>query len=378
LLSLERLRCLSPGSSPSRTNGRIVELDGLRGFAALSVVFAHYVGEAAGGFHHLQIGWLGVNTFFVLSGFLIGGIILDQSHEAGFFRSFYFRRVTRIFPIYFVVFLSVIFLAHLTRGHAWSDQPFSAAIYATFTTNFAHVSQGLGSVWLRPTWTLAVEEQFYFLLPLLIVFTPRRHLLSILAGLWVLALLCRIMLMHINPTAAWELLPCRMDLLLAGVALAMVVRQYDLSKYLLPLRLNWAMCIVVMDVLALAGQDKFLLIVMGSASSIGIASFMLAAFYGAPEGRYVRAGWLRWFGQISYCLYLVHQPVNGLLHGLLLNESASVATLPAMAVTGLSFGLSVAIAAASWRWFEKPILSWASAENKKFLERERLAEPVPA
>jgi peptidoglycan/LPS O-acetylase OafA/YrhL len=378
LLSLGTLRSLSPAKSPSRTNGRIVELDGLRGFAALSVVFAHYIGEAAGGLHHLQIGWLGVNTFFVLSGFLIGGIILDQSHEAGFFRSFYFRRVTRIFPIYFLVFLSVIFLAYLTRGHAWSDQPFSAAVYATFTTNFAHVFQGLGSVWLRPTWTLAVEEQFYFLLPLLIVFTPKRYLLPVLAGLWLMALFCRVLLMHINPTAAWELLPCRMDLLLAGVALAIIVRRYDLSKYLLPLRLNWAMCIVVMDVLALAGRDKLLLIVMGSASSVGIASFMLAAFYGAPEARYVRARWLSWFGQISYCLYLVHQPVNGLMHGLLLNESARVATLPGIAVTGLSFGISVAIAAGSWRWLEKPILTWASAENRRFLERERLAAVAPA
>lgn len=355
---------------------RIPELDGLRGFAALLVVFAHYFGEANGGLEHLQVGWLGVNTFFVLSGFLIGGIILDQKQLPGFFRSFYFRRIARIFPIYFVVFLTVLLLASLTRGHNWSDQPFSASIYATFTTNFAHAIDGLGSVWLRPTWTLAVEEQFYLLLPLLICFTPRKFLLPSLLALWALSLAFRVALMDINATAAWELLPGRMDLLLAGVLLAIVYRRRDWSKHLLALRLTWAVCIVAMDLLALSGARDVLLIALGSASSIGIASFMLAAFYGAPEARYVRAAWLRWFGQISYCLYLVHQPINGLLHGLLLDEAASVASFSSLGVTALAFAVSVGISAASWRWFEKPILVWASRENEEFLQRQQLIRPA--
>jgi peptidoglycan/LPS O-acetylase OafA/YrhL len=357
--------------------GRIPELDGLRGFAALIVVLSHYFGEADHGFSHLQIGWLGVNTFFVLSGFLIGGIILDQGGEPGFLKSFYFRRVARIFPIYFVVFLSVIVLARLTQGHPWSDHPFSAAVYATFTTNFAQSIYGLGSVWLRPTWTLAVEEQFYLLLPFVILFTPRRILAPMLAGLWVAALGFRIGLMAGHPIAAWQMLPCRMDLLLGGVLLAMIYRKFDLSNHLLTLRLTWGCVIVMMDLLVLVDQRDVLLIVMGTATSIGVACFMLAAFYGAPEGRYVRASWLRWFGQISYCLYLVHQPVNGLLHGLLLNEAASIGSLSSVAVTVLAFGTSVAIAAMSWRWLEKPILDWAAAENRKFMQA-RLLRPVSA
>ncbi|HEY1961618.1 MAG TPA: acyltransferase [Rhizomicrobium sp.] len=362
----------------AKTSRRIPELDGLRGFAALIVVLSHYFGEAAHGLAHLQIGWLGVNTFFVLSGFLIGGIILDQGGKPGFLKSFYFRRVARIFPIYFAVFLSVILLANLTAGHRWSDQPFSAAVYATFTTNFAQSLYGLGSVWLRPTWTLAVEEQFYLLLPFVILFTPRRMLAPLLAGLWVAALAFRIALMDAHPIAAWQLLPCRMDLLLGGVMLAMIYRKLDLSSHLVWLRLTWGILIVALDLLVLADQRNVLLIVMGSATSIGIACFMLAAFYGAPEGRYVRAGWMRWFGQISYCLYLVHQPVNGLLHGLLLNEPASVGSLPSVAVTLLAFGVSVAVAAASWRWFEKPILAWAAAENRSFMQRARSLPTVSA
>ncbi len=357
---------------------RIPEFDGLRGFAALCVVVAHYFGEAEHGVHNLQIGWLGVNTFFVLSGFLIGGIILDQQHRPLFVTSFYFRRIARIFPIYFVVFLATIWLAHLTAGHLWSDQPFSAAVYATFTVNFAHSVFGLGSVWLRPTWTLAVEEQFYLVLPLLIMLTPRRLLVPSLVALWLIALACKIVLMDVNRTAAWELLPCRMDLLLAGVMLAIVYRSYDFSRYLLGLRLGWAVLIIFMDALVLLGHEATLLLVMGSASSIGIGAFMLAALYGAPEGRFCRPLWLRWFGQISYCLYLVHQPVNGLLHGLLLNESPSVGSVAGVAVTFMSFGVSVGLSVASWRWLEGPILRWAAIQDQKLLRPGPLEQPSAA
>jgi peptidoglycan/LPS O-acetylase OafA/YrhL len=87
----------------------------------------------------------------------------------------------------------------------------------------------------------------------------------------------------------------------------------------------------------------------------------------------VRANWLRWFGRISYCLYLVHQPVNGLLHGLLLNETPGIGTAAAVAVTLFAAALSIGIAAASWYWLERPILTWAASANEKFLRRENWA-----
>jgi peptidoglycan/LPS O-acetylase OafA/YrhL len=353
---------------------RIVELDGLRGVAALVVVFAHFFAESEHGIAHLQLGWLGVNIFFVLSGFLIGGIILDQANEPGFLKSFYFRRVMRIFPVYFTVFLATIFCAWLTRGHVWSDHPFPAITYATFAVNFALMNaHDWGSLWLRPAWTLAVEEQFYFVLPLLIMSMPRRYLVWVLGALWVSSLGFRVAFHVSNPIAASVLLPSRMDLLLGGVILAIVHRKCDWSRFLLFFRLNWAACIILLDVILLTGHPQFMELVSGTVASIGIASFMLAAFYGAPEGRWVRANWLRWFGQISYCLYLVHQPVNGLLHGLLLNEAPGVGSAASIAVTLAAMALSITIAAASWYWLEKPILTWAASENAKFQRREQWA-----
>ena len=353
---------------------RIIELDGLRGAAALVVVLAHYFAESEHGFSHLQLGWLGVNIFFVLSGFLIGGIILDQSNEPGFLKSFYFRRVMRIFPVYFTVFLATIFCAWLTRGNDWSDHPFPAITYATFTVNFALMSaHDWGSLWLRPAWTLSVEEQFYLLLPLLIMSAPRRWLVWVLGAVWVASLAFRVAFQESNPIAAAVLLPSRMDLLLGGVILAVVHRKCDWSRFLLCFRLSWAACIILLDAILLTGHLQFMELVSGTVTSIGIASFMLAAFYGAPEGRWVRPHWLRWFGRISYCLYLVHQPINGLLHGLLLNEAPGIGSGAAVAVTLIALALSIGVAAASWYWLERPILTWAASENAKFLRREKWA-----
>jgi peptidoglycan/LPS O-acetylase OafA/YrhL len=352
---------------------RIVELDGLRGLAALTVIVAHYFGETPNGFDLLKIGWLGVNIFFVLSGFLIGSIIFDQGGQPNFFKSFYFRRAARIIPIYVVVVTATCIAALLTQGHVWSDQPFSPGIYATFMTNMAMAWQDdLGSMWLRPVWTLAVEEQFYLTLPLLIVFLPRRWLMPVLAALWFASLIFRIAYIDSNVTAAWVTLPARMDLLLTGVMLVMIYRQYDLSRHLMAIRIIPLVAAVTLAIISNMISERMLLITCGSISSIGIACFILGIFYGSPEGVRYRGQVLRWFGQISYCLYLVHQPVSGVLHGLLLDAVPDFNTPASFAVTLLSIGVSIGIAAASWRWFEQPILNWAATRNAEILN------PAPA
>jgi peptidoglycan/LPS O-acetylase OafA/YrhL len=346
-------------------NKRIVELDGLRGFAALMVVVSHYVGEPAHGIRAVALGWLGVNIFFVLSGFLIGSIILEQHAQPGFFKRFYLKRAARIVPVYFVVFVLAIFAAGATTGHVWSDHPFSPFVYGSFTTNFFMSFSGAdGGTWLKPTWTLAVEEQFYLLLPLLIVFTPRRFLVWVLGALWLGAIGFRIAFAGGNPIAALSLLPCRMDLLLSGVLIALAQRRFDLSRYRMALRIAPLAAAIGLLLVAALTPARYFTLFSGSITSIGIAGFLLAIMHGAPEGARFRAPWLRYFGQISYALYLVHQPVSGLLHGLLLNGAPDVATPAQIAVTILSAGVSVALAAASWRWLESPILGWAGRSVK--------------
>lgn len=347
---------------PPKTT-RIAELDGLRGLAALAVVAAHYVGEVRHGLAALTIGWYAVDFFFVLSGFLMGSIILKHHAETGFLKSFYTRRAARIIPIYFVVITLTLTLAALTAVHPWAEHPFSPPTYFLFLTNFALSFSDGGGEWLKPAWTLAVEEQFYLLLPLIIIFTPRRFLLGTLVALCAAALLYRAALHGINPVAALTLLPGRMDLLFGGVILAYVMQHHDLTRHPRAIRLTPLVALCALLAITLVSRDHLFPVLNPTLLTIGFGAFLLAVLYGAPEGRRYRSPLLGFFGRISYALYLIHQPVAGLLHGLVLGSAPDVETAPQIAVTALSFAVSVGLAAASWKWFESPILARVPVAN---------------
>lgn len=340
---------------------RIPELDGIRGLAALAVVIAHYFGEPAHGISALTVGWIGVSVFFVLSGFLIGGII-DQNHTApNFLKVFYVRRGARILPVYFAVCLLTLWTARLTHGHAWSDTPFPAWVYAVFGQNIALPVWSGGGRWLLPTWTLAVEEQFYLVLPMIFLFAPRRFLAHILIALWLCAPLVRMAGLD-NPYAALTLLPSRMDLLLSGVLAAMLNTRFDLSRHLLVLRLIPLVCVLMLLGLAagarFAGWDEALTVLNPSLLGVGVSAFLLSLVHGAPEARRYGSPALQYFGAISYALYLVHQPVSGLLHGLILDARPDIATPEQIGVSLLAVACSIGLATASWRWLEGPCLAW--------------------
>ena len=341
---------------PSENPRRISELDGLRGVAALAVVIAHYFGEVPHGIHALMFAWYGVDFFFVLSGFLMGSIILSHHAEPGFLRSFYLRRAARIIPIYFVVVCATLVLAALAQGTAWGDQPFDAWVYVLFLPNIAMSFWGGGGEWLKPTWTLAVEEQFYLVLPLLVMATPKRYLLPALLTLCGAAIVFRYAFHEINTLAALTLLPARMDLLLGGVVLAYAIKHFDLSRHLLLLRVVPLVAVLALLGVTIASRDWLFPILNPTLLSIGFGSFLLAILLGAPEGQRYRSPVLRYFGQISYALYLVHQPIAALLHGVLLNATPDIGTIPQIAVTMLALAASVGVAAASWVWLEQPIL----------------------
>lgn len=330
--------------------------------AALVVVVSHFFGEVAHGTRLLAFGWLGVDVFFVLSGFLIGSIILEQHEKPRFLRIFYLKRAARIIPVYAVVCVFTLIAAALTAGHVWSDRPFGAGVYSVFGANVAMSLFGGGGEWLRPTWTLDVEEQFYLIMPVLICLTPRKFLLSLLIVGWGSAVASRFALHDANALATLSLLPCRMDLLLGGVTIALLNRKFDLSRHLMFFRVAPLIAMVFLVALVTISPFTFFLLFGGSLASIAIACFLLAIIHGAPEAARFRSPVLRYFGQISYALYLVHQPISGLLHGLLLNSVPDIGTPAQIGVTLASAAISVGVAAASWKWLESPILGWARTE----------------
>jgi peptidoglycan/LPS O-acetylase OafA/YrhL len=214
-------------------NSRIPALDGVRGLAVLLVLFHHLVYYSGIDktfwwdrqlFKLANSSWLGVDLFFVLSGFLITGILFDAKGSGRYFRSFYGRRVLRIFPLYYG-FLAVALLLFPLWLPAESGQALidSQAWYWFYLSNFHVAFEG----WPDPApmghfWSLAIEEQFYLLWPLAVWALGRRHLIYLSAACFLTAPLLRIIMP--STLDIYVLLPTRMDTLAAGAFLALVIR----------------------------------------------------------------------------------------------------------------------------------------------------------
>lgn len=332
-----------------------------------------------------QWGWMGVNLFFVLSGFLITSILLRIATETGALRTFYARRSLRLFPLYFLALL-VYFAASAAVG---TPQPVrTVLLYLTFLQAFlppplthlqivphpAWVVMGFGVLW-----SLSVEECFYVLWGPVVAFTRARRapILGILACILVVTPFLRFF--YPDPRGGQELFLAQMDSLAAG-CLAGILWQDHADRWRARLQrlAGWFYTFgVTMIGLAIwidfaTGIHKrsdfdFRIFNATDYSALWIAwsSLLLAvlAVSGTPSrmARLLRHPVLCWFGRISYCLYVVHYPIYLALRNYLPHPVALVAAL----------GTSLAVSALSWRYFEGPIARW-----KQHAFRYRM-EPQP-
>ncbi|HSY52003.1 MAG TPA: acyltransferase [Thermoanaerobaculia bacterium] len=379
---------------PEPDRRRVPELDGIRGLAILLVLIWHYllceVGAPPLLFRFLNITSSGVDLFFVLSGFLIGGILLDQRDAPNYFSVFYGRRICRIFPIYFAWLLLYVVLSpiryHLHIGTAadWSLGPqLPLWSYATFVQNFLQAKRGtFGPFWLAPTWSLAVEEQFYLLLPLVIRFTSRRWLPVLLGAAVVAAPFARALVYDPGQggIASTVLLFCRTDSLLLGVLSARMVRQEGAVERII----RWmpALRILFLSGLGFAMLTEYVpwtrasWVAHDSALAVAYTCLVLLSLHAprSPLARMSRWVWLRRLGIIAYGTYLIQEAVAGFVFGFARGRWPSILTgsdlllnLPALAVT-------IGLAAVSWRWFEKPIVSFGR-RRWKYTTSESVAGP---
>jgi len=214
-------------------------LDGLRGIAILLVTLFHYevrewpwrAGFAAPLWTVVREGWLGVDLFFVLSGFLITGILVDTKSNQGYFRNFYARRTLRIFPLYFAYLAAVfLILPVLPRIAAWqAETPFDTQLWFwSYLCNLVISLRGWGASpqLVSDTWSLAVEEQFYLIWPAVVLLSSRRTLVGICLACIVGAIAFRtgLRLAHVPWVANVVLTPARMDSLTMGALVALAVR----------------------------------------------------------------------------------------------------------------------------------------------------------
>ncbi len=216
------------------------DLDGLRAVAISLVLVAHFVTLCLP-FQPVrnlaQFGWVGVDLFFVIPGFLIGGILFDHRTATNYYRVFYLRRFLRIIPLYALLLLPMVGVLGLGLQSRFSGHGLEALSWGTVML-YLCFQQNLGNGlffntpgYLGPAWSLAVEEQFYLLLPPLVRHLTKEQLLKLLIAAMVAAPLARAALFLILSDstkaagAAAVLLPCRWDALPAGVLVAYGVRQ---------------------------------------------------------------------------------------------------------------------------------------------------------
>jgi len=235
--------------------------------------------------------------------------------------------------------------------------------YATFTQNLVMSAEGhFGPNWLSVTWSLAIEEQFYLFIPLLVYCLPRRVLLcAFVAGVVAAPILrCGWPGLRALVDAPW-----RADSLLSGATLAVLVRW---PPFMAAVREHQRVLSGVL-VAFLAGSAVLTLRpdLLGQVLYVGFSPLWLAglysllvliAFAGTEPwlGRLLRVRVLVWFGQLSYGIYLFHLPVSGLVHGLFRQRAPQIRDLSDAGVTLLASGLTLLLAALSYRFLESPIL----------------------
>jgi peptidoglycan/LPS O-acetylase OafA/YrhL len=349
-------------SDPSR---RIVTLDGLRGLLTISVLLSHYFGEVAHGFHFAMCGWVAVDMFFILSGFLIGKLILERHHHGNFFFVFYVRRFLRIIPVYFIVVLIAGAIIHyFPRPWMEVGPGFPLWSYLSFTQIFYMMStQSIGGHWLAPTWTMSVEEHFYLVAPALIAFTPRKWLVPVLVFGAVFSFFLRLYIFTTgNETmAGFVLLPARADTLICGMLGAVAVQSALNWERIIPF-VRTIPCVAIMGVAAIAvvtnGNMTAFCIVNPSLIAVGGSAYILCVVLGALNGINYSSKTLRFLGNNGLCIYLIHLPVLGLMHGLILGGVPDIATPAQWLVTIASLAVTVVLSRGLTKWVEEPLSAY--------------------
>jgi peptidoglycan/LPS O-acetylase OafA/YrhL len=352
---------------------RIPQLDGIRGIAILLVVIWHYfpcqyssrVGLLGWLCRCLSLTWSGVDLFFVLSGFLIAGILFDQRESSNYFKIFYIRRICRIFPLYFLTLGLFIFARQFDFSHKqefqWLfDNPMPLGSYATFTQNIFMGARGtFGANWLGMTWSLAVEEQFYLFLPLVIYFLPRSTVFSVLVTIILMAPILRCASTTFDTFVGT---PWRADSLLSGAGLAFLVRSPRFMETIE--RHKWPVIAVFMAMLLGVGVMSFRPASFGSFDHFWLAGFysifILISLTQSLSGlkSLLTHPILVWLGATSYGIYMFHQPVSGLLHGLIQGKPPGIESFFDAGITALALLITLVLAALSYHLFELPILRY--------------------
>ncbi|QOY85104.1 acyltransferase family protein [Paludibaculum fermentans] len=366
--------------APGRASERIVpELNGVRGIAILMVLLLHFGARPEGVPKILTgpfaLGWSGVDLFFVLSGFLITGILLDTRWSTNYFSSFYARRALRIFPLYliavFAYFHLVLPLAH-SRG-LWLTSDSSAELwYWLYSANWLG-PLGKDNSGLNHLWSLAIEEQYYLVWPAVVFLVKRERMWAVCLGVMTLSFALRIAFVPFNashPGVLYGFTPFRLEPLALGGLTALAVRneawRAKVKRRLGQIAAGGAA--LLLAVLAITRNPSHDTALMGTAgfTAFGIlyACLVFHAYVESGSSSWIstqlRRPFLMSLGMYSYAAYVFHFPISNLQNSLLMELAVPLPVEGKVLLWGASKALGVAvtygIALLSWHLIEKHFL----------------------
>jgi peptidoglycan/LPS O-acetylase OafA/YrhL len=342
---------------------RFPQLDAVRGIAIL-LVMLHNIGGKYPSFHLQYLfgnGWMGVDLFFVLSGFLITGILVDTKQSKDYFKNFYVRRCLRIWPLYYSLLLFMFVLLPSLRpseAHSIFEKSSPWWAFLLFLQNFLLPISTNAAGPLGVTWSLAIEEQFYAVWPIVVRFCSRSQLrLFAIAELCISpALRFYLSVHHVN---LYTNVFCRLDGLMAGALLALIVR----SETFVPsrfIRLAWFSFFIATP-LAFVLEAVHARWIVFSLTAVASAALVYLSLFSRQKSLQVifQNKFMVYTGIISYGLYLLHKIPIGIVELFRLDRYPLLAVLLILLTAYL-------LAALSWNLLEKP-----------FLRLKRYFEPRP-
>jgi peptidoglycan/LPS O-acetylase OafA/YrhL len=351
--------------------GHIPALDAIRGLAIVLVTLYRFGGGSDGVARAVESPWLialgarGVDLFFVLSGFLITGILFDAKGKEGYFRNFYMRRALRIFPLYYGALVLILIVAPLLAGR----MPAPLSEQAWLWLYGSNVLQSIRGEWclgpLNHFWSLAVEEHFYFVWPLVIYLCSRKTAMRVCGGVIAASVVARAawLLAGGNDVAAEVFTPLRMDGLVLGGWLALAARSPGglgwLTKFARP-----TFVLSGLAALATFAIGKRLLGLPDLAWAAFCGSFLVLIVAAAKNSwlaRCCNSSALQFFGKYSYAMYVFQLPLITALAWLVtapgLADWFDNPWLGQCAYCAIMFAITTLLALASWHCFEKHALA---------------------
>ena len=366
---------------------RVNELDGMRGIATILVISYHifkrgdyFTTNAI--LHFITsltlYGWYALDTFFVLSGFLITGILLRTRDEKHYFKNFYVRRSLRVFPLYYFVLALILLLMPVLDPDYVSQIPKSLPYYLFYQQNWFHFMTSVtGTEHLSVTWSLAIEEQFYLLFPFLVFYTRKETLAKIAGAIIGVSILARILSVFLWTDVAqmtnfyFYNTFTRFEEISFGIliAIAFTYPQWKakLSKIAMPVFLITYPALLIAEVITSReigiphpAYGNVPLTVIGYTMASIFASALIIVLTTHDRTTFIRRFFrnkiLTFFGDHSYSIYLFHMPV-GLTMLDFMWRSGYRGWPFYFIYIGVTIGITIFISTLTWNFLEKPMLN---------------------